>query len=671
MIRFIVGNEEIILPDNFSFQWRKENPHISDKGEFSLDITASLLEPKNAKAFKFLNRINNSAKLKTANARLIENGKAYNGTINVIESSDIAVTFQFLSGNSEFKFLTANSKKIWQLDFGSTDEITVEKAIQSIQNTGYSPTNPYVCSPIKCGNIILNDFPLSKSVVGTYHYISSFYNISTAVPLSSNNYYTLDTAVAAVPVNLRSEDFVLIFYTDKTTLSGYQFRKHITTDTEWLKTSDTNSAFSDGNWSYFYPKFIMQPYLMYYIYKIPELFGYTLKYSVLNDDNRAKIIKLNNTNNTVFFSDCLPDMSVSEFIFEIEKFFNIKFEVNSLDKSISLVRFGDSILSKSVVKIEPLNGFIQINDVETINDRFDFTKLSYDVDSDSDYFAYQKITDENLDLLQVVEFNNMQEIKSYFASTSGLFNLKIIYKDLSTGYEWFVWPENAVFKTTFFWERIISGNKTYYFSRINKFKSWGSSNDKIQILSLIPSQMVGTYKYITYQITENGRTYIPCQYQLPVASTSLYEPMSSGFQELIESLIPEISRTKKIEVSLYTGKILLSYSMYNPEVEYPFSHVDRYPEFNQMGYDYLSYFLTKALKSLSLVDNYGIKEDYGYQEIIDDVKTQYKFILTSKKENDINNIFEFENREYLPIVIDSEKQNNIQSLITAICYRLK
>lgn len=670
MIQFYIANQEIILPSDFAFSWNEQNPFVNDKGEFSLDITVTILEPVNAKAFKFIHRINNKNGLITANAKLIDNGKTYYGTINVIENSDQAVTFQFLSGNSEFKFLTDNSNQIWELDFGSLEAaIDVNTALTSIANIGYSNTNHFVCAPVLCGTTILNDFRLSVFRPGSYSYKNTSYNISEQIPLQ-NDFYDLDRAVAAVPTNLRSEDFVLLFYEDKNTLKGYQYKHSNLDDAHWKDT--TRKWSTDGNWEEFYPKFIMQPYLLHYINMIPGLFGYTMKINVLNDDDRAKIMYLISTANSLVYSDALPDVTVTTFISEIEKLFNVKFEVDSSDKSISIIRLNDSIKEKEIIPIIPINGYLKQYNNEVMNDRFDFTKVKYDLD-DTDYFVYQRISDENLKQLKVMEFDNFTLLENYISTTPGLYNLKVLYRDNTTQYEYFVWPEELAadtFKTTFYWKRIICGNKVYYLARVNKFRSWGDSDDKVQTLSIIPASMKSIYKYITYVASSNGVSLIPHHYQVPVASTSLWDPSVSGFQELIEGTIESVSRNSKIVVALYTGKINLSWSVDYPiYIDYPHTHIDDYPEYI-VADAYMTYFRSKINKTMSLTANNGVVIDNKYANVIDDITSIYQFSIVEFNQLSIKNLFEYEGRRYLPISFECEKKNNKKSIVTAKMFRL-
>lgn len=156
MIQFFINNIEIVLPEDAEVETVEENPLITRNGEFSMDITTSLLEGKNARAFKHINRLNQSIVQMEGDARMLLNGRVRNGKYTVLKVTNTNVTWQFISGNSEIIYVTSDSKKIWELDFGTETEITYERALASITNPSY--TNKFVCVPVKFSNCISNDY---------------------------------------------------------------------------------------------------------------------------------------------------------------------------------------------------------------------------------------------------------------------------------------------------------------------------------------------------------------------------------------------------------------------------------------------------------------------------------------------------------------------------------
>jgi len=141
MIQFFIENQEVILPDDFSFTQIDENPLITNNGEFTLDITVSLRNGKNAKAAKFINRINKIDIDTSYNALMIDDGKYKHGTIIIQSHTNTDMTFQFVAGNSELNYLAKNDKKIWELDWGTESAIDYARALASLNQTGWFETD--------------------------------------------------------------------------------------------------------------------------------------------------------------------------------------------------------------------------------------------------------------------------------------------------------------------------------------------------------------------------------------------------------------------------------------------------------------------------------------------------------------------------------------------------
>lgn len=118
MIQFFVNDAEIVLPEGFSFTLKEENPLLTNNGEFTLDITVSLLNPQNARAFGFINRLNNNNPVLNAAGKMLRDGHTSFGQIVVTKNTDVDVTFQFVGGNSELNYLCNNNLKLQDLSFG-------------------------------------------------------------------------------------------------------------------------------------------------------------------------------------------------------------------------------------------------------------------------------------------------------------------------------------------------------------------------------------------------------------------------------------------------------------------------------------------------------------------------------------------------------------------------
>ena len=490
MIQFFVNDKEVILPADYSFTMIENNPEINAEGEISLDITASLREPKNVIAFGFLNRLNLATITKTADARMVEDGISKFGTITITSNTDKSVTFQFLSGNSELNFLSKNEKKIWELDWGTETEIDLSRAITSLTDDSLN----FVCSPTLIGDEIVNDY-LVENQANSFAIVTSFYNVDTNVPLSAGNYYTLATAIAAVPSGSRRLALAIEFKTDEETTVRYQYQWYNTT--KWtIISEDAGYGVTNVYWQEASRKIIMQPKLLYYVRKLPELLGYTtLKYNVLDTYSRATKMCLTNSVESLSYADALPDWTVSEFIEAVENEFNVTFLVDSKDKSISIHSLPSSIADKKTVTIaNVLDDYVRDFSQTSKSIKLDFTKVSYDV-PDSDYFKYNKLSDVIIQMCEIKEFANYAAIKTYINTGVCVPNALVIYRDLANGNDYFLDVDRSGNPTKIIMNYDnFSGHRLYH---INKFKSYGSTADRELILKISPASMdVILYNFI-------------------------------------------------------------------------------------------------------------------------------------------------------------------------------
>lgn len=79
-----------------------------------------------------------------------------------------------------------------------------------------------------------------------------------------------------------------------------------------------------------------QPYLLYYIDKLPEVLGYTMGQCDIDRDKYKKLIIVHGYDSNEY-AKYLPDWTLTEFISEIEKFFNVVFYVNNHTKVLDIL----------------------------------------------------------------------------------------------------------------------------------------------------------------------------------------------------------------------------------------------------------------------------------------------------------------------------------------------
>ena len=602
MIQIFVNNYECVIPDDFSFALIEENPLITAKGEFSLDMTLSLLEAKNAIAFKFLNRINKYFApdfSKDAPACLIVDGSARYGKIVVFSNTDISVTYQFIAGNSALNYdLRKDNRKIWELNWGVIEApILYEDALFSIgfNRYGYYNIVPrpvyinFVCAPIYSNDgtnkIIINDYTLGA------------------------------------------------------------------------QTDPDPYAINGGS------HFIAQPYLMYYINKIAEVLGYNMGINVLESDDRALKIYLVNAIDSLIYADMLPDVTMAKFIEAIEDFFNVVFVIDKVTNTLSIQNMIANIAIRNKVDIlNVIDAYERNLSATPKTERIGKTKISYPLDS-SFYAKFQKVDVDLMKLCQVIEHVNFAAIVSFLSLSEGMGDKLIIHRDVETLRDYFVRnyrdgkdPKTEMYQKLISWS--AGGNSGQIeIVHINKFRSYGESFESELSLEFVPAAMTTDIRNLT-NIREGGTTvnkdFI---YQLPVSSRNYFKYVGMGFIESVLDTEKKIPRLSNFEIALYTGKINLcgtfSVGVYSHTADFPFSHVDTLPDFdaeNQENWVANAY-APAVTTTLRLLGSNGVIEDYNFESIMD-TSTEYTFTLVDSPDVNINNFFNINNKTFMPISLE-------------------
>jgi len=585
MIQIFVNNQELLLPEDFEVTIIEENPLITNNGEFTLDITLSLLEAKNAIAFGFLNRLNLTTIVKNAEARMIVDGNVSMGSVVIMSNTDVDVTFQFIAGNSELNYNIINdTRKIWELDWGSETTISSITAISSVNNTGYSQARKFVCAPIICGDKQYNNFTIG----------SGDYNTANVVD-------HIDS------------------------LNG---------------------------------KALIQPYLLYYINKLPSLLKFELASNCLNTDERAKNMYLVNFVDSLNYADMLPDMSISEFISAIEVFFNVTFKVNKYQKTIDIQNL---ILSeRPLIKTSILDSYSRELKETEKRARFGDNTVSYR-NADKDYFKYNKLN-ENIynicEFLHGADYSKIETAMNYWADSKN--NKFTIFIDDSTSDEWIILHIND--NKPFLYRRKLNGD--FYAYKLNKFKNKkGALNSVLEHL-ICPCSFtlknIDAY-FSPYDPNGPSSTLVRNPTQMPVSSQNFYSiNTTQPLIDAIENSLSIIPRNNFIEVALYGG--ISNYKVYESSemspaysLSYPLSYIDNSPEFNYYTdantyYENWAtvYYKTIAKTTLRLTGSNNVVQHY-YPVAQIDLSTEYIFIIPDNPNIVVNNNFIINNTKFIPI----------------------
>lgn len=623
MIQLFVNNKEVLLPYDFSITIIEENPEITSNGEYTLDITLSLLEPQNAIAFGHLNRLNKIVIKKDAEGILIIDNKSRFGKIVVLKNSDIEVTFQFIAGNSELNYnAKEDNRKIWELNWETETAIDYARALDSITSPSY--TKKFVCAPIKVSDKIMNDYTMRKAM---YLYMTPFIQ-------GVNN-------------------------------------------------------------------IIMQPYLLYYINKLPSLLGFTLNTNILNTDERAMKMFLINSIESLNYSDALPNLTVTEFISAIESYFNVLFLIDNTSKELSIIRVKDIYDLKNKVIIEKCLDSYERDLSQTPKSlTTSYSSLSYNF-KDSRFFKYQKISEEILSKAEIMNFNSYTDIKYYIEHTAtDLSDQVIIYRDTTLNKDYFLMQYATKNTSQGIYRKQVANplnSNVWELVLINKFRSSTEDKSNEFFFKITPAEITRVGQITRFRLGRdsfyqdyfywNGTAY----YQCPVSSNGYYKNKTIGMIESIETGIPTVNRIDFLEVALYFG-LRMPYheegEVYTNESysglhlgtifggTFPFSGIDDTIEFGY-GDRYFSEatFISwlqngghnVATPTLRIIgDNNVILE---HQESVIDNSKEYNFTLEDEPNVNTKNIFVINNKEYIPISLQREKSNK-PSAVLAKCYAM-
>lgn len=577
MIQFFVNNYELTLPDDFSFPLIEENPEITSNGIFSFDMTLSMLDKTNAVAFKHANRLNANRSNQKLESRFILDGRQIIGSVIDFEFTEYSVRFQFVAGNSELKYLSQNSDKIYELNWGVESEITLSRAVNSINNWGWE--NKFICTPIMAGEINLNKFDFDFSNV------------------------------------------------------------------------------KDG-------KIVMQPYLLYYINKLPSLLGYTLKSNVLEEDERAQRMFLVNPINSLNYADCLPDMTIAEFVKSVEDFFNVTFFASAEDKSISIIKTARRISGKKRIELMPIDGFSTQIQADEEGFKFGNTKIKYNLTSNN-YFKFHKLSEDILAKCEIIEFNGTRPANTHLDEM-------VILRDTSTGNDWI----NSTSQHTYDYlgYMVIIGFPNYYSYLVNNFRDYGTVDDKILTLKIVPAEIcLGKAKCIDNDSGASFDTY----YQMVKSSNNYYLPTVETLYNQIDTSVKDIARLENLEVAIYGGrfKIISGYDVDSGQsnraryTNYPFSTTDFPFDWNINVNYYGIIDPVPAIKSMKLTGVNGVVNTYRHENILD-VNTVWNFLIPDSVDLSVNNIYCYGGNDYIPISFEREIHITEKKLVKGRFFRM-
>lgn len=99
-------------------------------------------------------------------------------------------------------------------------------------------------------------------------------------------------------------------------------------------------------------KILPQPFLLFYIEKLITLLGYKIQENCLLREEKWRRLVLIHGYDTNEYAKMLPNWTVSQFVEEVEKFFNVVFLVDSVKKEVKIVSVRDWRTTQSIMCID-------------------------------------------------------------------------------------------------------------------------------------------------------------------------------------------------------------------------------------------------------------------------------------------------------------------------------
>lgn len=387
---------------------------------------------------------------------------------------------------------------------------------------------------------------------------------------------------------------------------------------------------------------VLQPFLLTCIEKVINALGYQMGENVLAHDEFACRLIVVNGLHTEDLSKILPNWEVSEFITEVEKFFNVIFLLNSKLNTVSIVSLRDFYKTNDVTEI-PSDDVLDDNEVvfdQSESLYISYNNVSYKLGS-STWYKYQSLEDElkakcNRKVLPFADI------------------VKTVLRD----YPWTIFEESSkhcdIVKTMFHNDEFNSYEIVDELRPLVDEKSENNCE-----LKIIPAETIGRLGNIKKLVAGGNRAYEGWLTSIiPVVANVKRNEEQQFAYKAIENGVTMVEDTvdSNIYVSLYLG--LVPY-MYAPDrdsrdndiqpgiTKYraPMAIAQPYHVcWSFIGRNATLYQLSKSDMTLSIV--HGMSDRYYKGNIQVDTKTERVFRFKSNKILDPKNIFLIRNKRY-------------------------
>lgn len=338
MTQLFIDGQEAVLSEKFSCKQVSENPFFTKSGDYTLNITLSLLNPINAKIYKHINRLNSLSRFNKRTAILVADGVVIiKGLEVVLKHSNEQIEIQIVAGNSSLNYLIGNQLQLRDLDLGRA--VINKSAIVNDLNYTY-PDRDWLLLPF---------FDPDKKFIGNrYTYKNS----------ADGSKMLLDYAYNGEPLSL------LGFYKEK--------------------------FFNLSEWFVAYENYRPQPFFCFIIKKVIQTLGYTLTLNEIESHTFYKIAYIVHAQDTLNFAKMLPNWTVEKFFSEIESLFDCTLLVDNHTMTASIIfnhKYYESATEYHFTALDDFDAEIE----ENPDDKMIYAQnLAYNLPS-STYYDYQNL----------------------------------------------------------------------------------------------------------------------------------------------------------------------------------------------------------------------------------------------------------------------------------------
>lgn len=401
MIEIYLDSTQVYPKQGQTIKMTKENPALTEKGTYSLDIEFPLDIPANRLFFGPLCRSEVSKDHDEYDAEIKDGAKVIiEGLATIVKVTDQNVSIQITSASST-KGVKSIMDKVYidQMSLGVLDVMAAGDNWK-VYYTGGNRLHPFV--PLPDWEIEV-DYTQGNNV---------------RLPYSDPNTYYARLPIEGWRCIGDPEKVIFIPVWDET----HSVAKNETTLVQTKSERDQGVE----EWGVAQRPDTPQPNLMFIIKAIFELIGYSVNLGQYGQEPFTRMY-IANAHSTQALSYTLPHWTINEFIEQIKLFLGCSVEINEVRKTVALKSTASA--SSGTKTLDIIDDFeTEIEKEEDAETKFKTaTNMSYNL-SDSAAHIYDKLPDEVLKNFEIKDFESYQEMKSEYDAASDSLKSRYIYR---------------------------------------------------------------------------------------------------------------------------------------------------------------------------------------------------------------------------------------------------